>query len=143
MAARRLIVNGRLAMEIGGPTRPAEIAAVNAQQRAHVAAPTGAVKTDLAPDAAVQQVRPAQAVRFDPTDGAQARAALDAALREFIDRKISIDPKTREVVYQSVDQRTGEVVRQVPEEALLRLRAYARALREKSQHDSSGDAKSA
>jgi flagellar protein FlaG len=144
MAARRLIVNGMLVMEIGGTAKPTQIEALNASQRTDAAIPAGAVKTDLAPGATVQQIREAQAVRFDPTDGVQARATLDEVLRDFIKRKVTIDPKTREVVYQSIDQRTGEVVRQVPDEALMRLRAYARALREQSRDQGqSTDVKSA
>ncbi len=78
----------------------------------------------------MQAVGEAPAVTFENRDGAQARARLDAAVREMIDRNTLIDPKTREVVYQSVDRKTGEVVRQVPDEMLLRLRAYAREMRE-------------
>jgi uncharacterized FlaG/YvyC family protein len=33
-------------------------------------------------------------------------------------------------VFQKIDERTGAVVRQLPEEAVLKLRAYARELRE-------------
>jgi len=38
-----------------------------------------------------------------------------------------IDPETNEVVHRLLDSRTRQVLRQVPEEALLRMRAYARA----------------
>ena len=53
----------------------------------------------------------------------------------MIRRNITIDPKTREVLFQSIDRRTGEVVRQVPEEALLKLRAYAREMRDADNTD--------
>ena len=39
-----------------------------------------------------------------------------------------IDPQTREVVYRLLDARTRQVLHQVPDEALLRLHAYTRAL---------------
>jgi hypothetical protein len=69
-------------------------------------------------------------VRFEPSDGMAGRAALDAYLRAALRRDVEIDPATREIVTKVVDEGTGEVVRQMPDEALLRLRAYARELRE-------------
>jgi|SRR5580704_5237296 flagellar protein FlaG len=39
-----------------------------------------------------------------------------------------IDQQTREVIYRVIDLQSGQVVRQVPDEALLRTRAYAQAL---------------
>ena len=116
-------------MEIGSLSRTATAPASNAPQRADAVAPAGAVRTELAPEAAVQPVREAEAVRLDLSNDARSRAALDQALAETIARRIEIDPKTREVVYQTVDRETGEVVRQVPDQALMRLRAYAREMR--------------
>jgi uncharacterized FlaG/YvyC family protein len=45
------------------------------------------------------------------------------------ERDVTIDPATREVVLRMIDSRSGEVVRQVPDQALLRIRAYANELR--------------
>ena len=42
--------------------------------------------------------------------------------------EVIIDPQTREVIYRVIDVRSRQVVRQVPDEALLRARAYAQAL---------------
>jgi|RhiMetdeSRZDD1v2_1073273.scaffolds.fasta_scaffold1319020_1 hypothetical protein len=42
--------------------------------------------------------------------------------------QVVIDPQTREVIYRVIDVRSRQVIRQVPDEALLRVRAYARAL---------------
>jgi hypothetical protein len=42
--------------------------------------------------------------------------------------EVIIDPQTREVIYRVIDVSTRQVVRQVPDEALLRTRAYAQAL---------------
>jgi uncharacterized FlaG/YvyC family protein len=120
-------------METGGITRHSAIAATNVPQRTDSLVAQGATRTDLAPEKAVQQVTSADAVRFQPSEAANVRAAIDAALRETIDRRITIDPKTREVVYQAVNKETGEIVRQVPDEALMRLRAYAREMREKAE----------
>jgi hypothetical protein len=38
-----------------------------------------------------------------------------------------IDPQTSEIVYRVLDARTRQVLHQVPEQALLRMQAYARA----------------
>ena len=92
------------------------------------ASPNRAAKTDLTPEAVVQPVGETEAVRFEPSGGAKERAALEAALQSMIQRNLTIDPKTREVVFQAVNERTGEVVRQFPDEAILRLRAYTREM---------------
>ena len=42
--------------------------------------------------------------------------------------QVVIDRDAASVVYQVVDNRTSQVVRQFPEEAVLRRRAYFRAL---------------
>jgi hypothetical protein len=42
--------------------------------------------------------------------------------------EVIIDPQTREVIYRVIDVRSRQVVRQVPDEALLRVRAYTKAL---------------
>lgn len=127
-------------MDTGSIARPAPMAAPGAPLRVDTLASAGAVRTDLPPDASVQQPAAVEAVRFDPTDGAQDRAKLDAALRDMIDRRITIEPKTREVVYQTVDKESGEVIRQIPDEALLRLRAYGREMRDKIARDNRGAA---
>jgi hypothetical protein len=41
---------------------------------------------------------------------------------------VILDPATQDLIFRVVDVRSRQVVRQVPEEALLRMRAYARAL---------------
>ena len=120
-------------MEMGSIAKPAPVSAHNAPQR--VGPIAGAVRTELPPEASVQQVAEVEAVRFDPSDGAHDRAKLDAALRDMIDRRITIEPKTREVVYQTINRESGEVIRQIPDEALLRLRAYGREMREKAEQD--------
>jgi flagellar protein FlaG len=76
-----------------------------------------------------------EAVRLEISSGAVGRAALDRALQEMIDRRIEIEPKTREIVHQTVHKETGEVLRQVPDEALLRLRAYSREMRETTERN--------
>jgi hypothetical protein len=120
-------------MDVGSITRIPTPSATNAPQRADALVAAGAVKTELKPEAAVQQVREVEAVRFDPTNEIASRAALDQAIRETMSRRVVLEPKTREVLFQTVNEETGEVVRQVPDEVLVRLRAYVRELREKDE----------
>ena len=49
--------------------------------------------------------------------------------RSDVSRNVTIDPGTREVVLQAISRQSGEVVRQVPDQALLRIKAYAREMR--------------
>jgi len=117
-------------METGNITKPVAPAAPVVPARVEHLAAAGAVKTELAPEAAVQQVDESPAVRFAPSGGADFTASLDSAMREVVERNITVDPKTRELVFQTISKETGEVVRQVPDEAMLRLRAYVREMRE-------------
>jgi hypothetical protein len=41
-------------------------------------------------------------------------------------RGVVVDPKTREVIYREISQRSGEVLSQVPGDAMLKLLAYYR-----------------
>ena len=69
---------------------------------------------------------------------ADLHASLDAALRDVVERNITVDPRTRELVFQTVSKETGEVVRQIPDEAILRLRAYIREMVEAEEHGRDG-----
>jgi uncharacterized FlaG/YvyC family protein len=117
-------------METGIITKPVAPAAAAVPARVDILAAAGAVKTQLAPEVAVQQASEAPPVRFAPNDGADFTASLESALREVVERNITVDPRTRELVFQTISKETGEVVRQVPDEAMLRLRAYVREMRE-------------
>jgi len=108
------------------PSNISKAVAPTAPARADQLAATGAVKTTLAPEAAVQQVEESPAVRFAPNDDAMFRASLEAALREVVERHVVVDPRTRALVFQTVSKETGEVVRQYPDEAMLRFKAYVR-----------------
>jgi uncharacterized FlaG/YvyC family protein len=125
-------------METGNIAKQVAPAAPAAPARVDHLVASGAVKTELAPDAAVQQVEVSPAVRFAPSDRADFSAALDAALRDVVERNIAIDPRTRELVFQAISKETGEVVRQVPDEAILRLRAYAREMRAAEEAERGG-----
>ena len=107
-------------MDTGLALRPTAGAAQPNVARQDTAPVREAVATDLAPAQSVTAAANAGAARHDATHAAQ----------EAHVRKIILDAHSREVIYQVVDAESGRVVRQVPEEALLRLRAYTRALAE-------------
>lgn len=125
-------------MEIGGTAKITGPPPAATPARAETLETAGAVSTELPPDRAVQQAGDAQPVRFEASRELASRAALDAAVQGMIKRRLEIDPKTREVVFQAVDRETGEVVRQIPEEAILKIRAYAREMREADATDENG-----
>jgi hypothetical protein len=96
----------------------------------------------ITPPGAVQQAfasRPepapvAQAVATELPSAKAVTAANSAAsmlplgLSDPYEYQVLVDPATHEVIYRTVDERSRQVVRQAPDEALLRMRAYARSL---------------
>ncbi|WP_046868311.1 hypothetical protein [Microvirga massiliensis] len=117
-------------MDSGSISKPFSAAVLNAPQRIEPLASVGAVKTELPPEESVQQVAETAAVQLTPSEGAMRHARLEQALQRTIEKRLVDDPRSREPVQQSVDAETGRVVRQVPDEALLRIRAYVQEMSE-------------
>lgn len=117
-------------MELGS-IRPVFTGTIAPAPKASVAN-EAAVRTELKGPAAV--VDPKKSAKVD--DKAQksgedsanrlAQAAqateVEPARRE-LERRFEIDPSTQALVFKKVDMASGDVVEQVPEEALLRMRA--------------------
>ena len=59
------------------------------------------------------------------TDSAAVRVSISSA---SVSNQVVIDRDARAVVYQVIDTRTSQVVKQFPEEAVLRRRAYFHTL---------------
>ncbi|HEX7881905.1 MAG TPA: hypothetical protein VF499_04115 [Afipia sp.] len=76
-----------------------------------------AVQTQLPPDKAVIAPDASVQVRNNPQ-----------AETDRLSRQVVIDRAAAEIVYRTVDSRTSLVVRQYPDEARLRARAYLRAM---------------
>lgn len=103
---------------------------------------TGIAVRTVSNVAATDYARPAsapvqEAVRtvLDPAKSVTATATGDKPRNDLLsgrdaslNRQFVIDPQTREVIFRIMDTRTRQVVRQVPDQALMRMRAYARAL---------------
>lgn len=107
-------------MEIGPVSRPG---LPNVGSVSRVAPTPSAVSAEAQmPERAVEQ--PSELPRPEADAARNPMADADA-----VDRRIKIDPATQQVIYQTVDKVSGEVVRQIPEETMLRLQVYARAMR--------------
>ena len=79
-----------------------------------------AVATDLSPAKTVTAVETALATRNSPYS--------PSASSDLFQHTVVLDPATQDMIFRVIDVRSRQVVRQVPDEALLRMRAYARAL---------------
>lgn len=87
--------------------------------------PSPAIPTDFAPDlpgarAVVAAAAPGPTQSNAPGNNA---SNTDDVIHDVI-----IDAQSREVIYRVVDARTRQVISQQPDEALLRSRAYSRAI---------------
>lgn len=56
-------------------------------------------------------------------------------VRESLQRRIEKDDAAGTLVYRTIDKTTGEVVRQFPDEMVLKLKAYAREMARREQDD--------
>ena len=119
-------------MDAGSNIRPLASTAAVSPVRQETAPVQGAVRTDLPPTEAVSALADTEAARLDLS--AAARRAQEAKTKaetksqgDTIQRTLAEDRDTREMVFKATDTRTGQVVMQIPDEALLRLRAYVAA----------------
>ncbi|MCB1413166.1 MAG: hypothetical protein KDJ76_08570 [Xanthobacteraceae bacterium] len=81
-------------------------------------APQDAVATELPPHQTVSAGNASSRLRNDSQPGPGGTTS----------HQVVLDRSSRTIVYQVVDNRTSLVVRQYPEEAILRRRAYFRTL---------------
>jgi hypothetical protein len=70
----------------------------------------------------LKTVSPSPIIPSARNETRHAAPAPDSTQRDAI-----IDPQTREVVFRLLDARTRQVLHQVPDQAMLRAQAYARA----------------
>jgi hypothetical protein len=101
-------------MDAGLAIKPVAGTAATDPGRSAAASVAAGVPTDLPETKAVNPAVPA-------TEAGGARA-------DYLTHDVTIDPQIREVIYRVIDTRTRQVVRQIPDEALLRNRAYAKAI---------------
>jgi flagellar protein FlaG len=93
-------------------------------------AQTSYVRPEAAPvrEAVATQLTAAQSVTAAADTTRLRNDAARAALTPPQAREVILDPHSREVIFRVIDVRSGRVVRQVPDEAIMRMRAYNRAL---------------
>ena len=118
--------------------------------RSDVTAQPGSVAVDLPPEKTVQSASAGSAVNVEvraQNRDAQSRAngerrafvndengrAANRTVDETVERKLVIDSNTRTIVLQKKDRETGETISQLPDETLLKLRAYSRQLSERAR----------
>jgi FlaG protein len=121
-------------MDVSGVTRPLPVAAPQ-PLAANVGAQPTAVKTILPTAATVTATDNSQAPRFD-SKRSNPNAALDEATRQAIERHLVIDRETKSLVLKVTEEPSGKVVRQIPDEVILKLRAYVRELTSKRAPES-------
>ena len=93
-------------------------------------AQTSYVRPEAAPvrEAVATQLTAAQSVTAANNTAASRNEAPRKAFAPQQSRDVVLDAQSREVIFRVVDVRSGRVVRQVPDEAIMRLRAYNRTL---------------
>lgn len=91
-----------------------------------VAAPVVQPASPATDNAVATQLPPSQSVTAADVS-ARVRNNQQAP-RDALSRQVVVDRDAASVVYQVVDSRTSLVVKQFPEEAMLRRRAYFRTL---------------
>jgi uncharacterized FlaG/YvyC family protein len=93
---------------------------------APVAAPIVQPVSEAAQSAVATQLPPSQSVSAVE---ASVRASINSnVVSASVSNQVVIDRDAAAIVYQVVDNRTSQVVKQFPEEAVLRRRAYFHAL---------------
>lgn len=93
-------------------------------------AQTSYVRPDPAParEAVATQLTAAKSVTAAGDTAAPRNEAPRHSFAPQTSRDVVLDAQSREVIFRVLDVRSGRVVRQVPDEAIMRLRAYNRTL---------------
>lgn len=110
------------------PIRTASYTLVPTVPRPSEASASPAARTDVPPEKAVQPPNETAASR-PAAENSFAKAEANIKREEFRDKV------TDSIVFRAVDLTTGEVVQQIPEESILRLR---RAFAETTQKNMTG-----
>lgn len=108
-------------MEITSVHKAVHVFDVGQGGRPPIATGGAPVATELAASASVQQASAGDGARNDPQ-----RAPPEPS--PSVERHLTIDTKTRQMVSQVIEQQSGEILSQVPDQALLRVKAYAREM---------------
>ena len=108
-------------MEVVSSARASVLPALGDAPRISAPPPPGANKTELPAQATVQQ-------GGAPEKPTPEKSRPEAGSSPDVSRNVTIDAQTQDLVFQTISEDSGEVLRQVPDQALLRIRAYSREL---------------
>jgi len=140
-------------MDFSAASKPLAASSAQTTVRTDIAVQNGAAPVELPPEQTVRSVAAGDPVQLDIRARSQerrqdarqqgvrddaARRRLDAQGRsderdEAIDQQLDIDEKTRSVILRKTNRDTGEVVEQLPDETLLKLRVWSREILERSR----------
>lgn len=113
-------------MEIGG-VRPVSAGVTTPVPKAP-AMSEQSVRTDVPVRAAISEAPKDEGSRLETGSASDRRESAGkrgkgSSRDHELDQKIEIDDATKTLVFKKIDLQSGDVVRQVPEEAMLRMRA--------------------
>ena len=142
-------------MDFGATPKTFATGAVQATIRTDISVQSGAVPVELPPEKTVRSIAAGEPVQLDIRARAEERRSdaqrqqsrqddtaqqrrfdeqrRQQELRDVIERRLDIDPKTRSVILRKTNRDTGEVVEQLPDETLLKLRTWSREILERSR----------
>lgn len=142
-------------MDFGATPKTFATGAVQATIRTDISVQNGATPVELPPEKTVRSVAAGEPVQLDiraraeerRSDAQRQQSAQDEAtqqrrfdeqrrqqeLRDVIERRLDIEPKTRSVILRKTNRDTGEVVEQLPDETLLKLRIWSREIIERNR----------
>ena len=89
----------------------------------------GAVRPDLGAAQSVTAASNPENVHHDPAQGTQHNSPDPHGAQDPHAGNVILDAQSREVVFRTADVRARGLVRQVPETAARRLKAYARTVK--------------
>ena len=93
---------------------------------APVATPVAQPVSEAANNAVATELPASQSVTV--ADAERQRAQRSAAASDYVSHQAFLDRAAGSIVYQAINERTNAVVKQFPDEATLRRRAYFRTL---------------
>jgi len=105
---------------VGAPVAAPIVQPISEAAKNAVATELRAPQSVVAPDATARTNTDSDAVQVSISNTSISNASVS--------NQVVIDRDAATIVYQVVDNRTSQVVKQFPEEAVLRRRAYFRAL---------------
>lgn len=142
-------------MDFGATPKTFATGAVQATVRTDISVQNGATPVELPPEKTVRSVPAGEPVQLDiraraeerRSDAQRQQSTQDDTtqqrrfdeqrrqqdLRDVIERRLDIDPKTRSVILRKTNRDTGEVVEQLPDETLLKLRIWSREIMERGR----------